>query len=245
MIKLLVRTDEPLAAIGLKVLFQSSPDISLDAVVSATPELLGEISTRKPDVILLGANGGIDTGLLTVLRRQAPAAKVILWVPEITAEQAYQAIDCGVRGILRKNVPPDDILACVRKVHEGDLCVEKTFTDVFLKGQAIQISRRESELITLVTQGLKNKEIAEAMWLTEGTVKVYLSNLFKKLRAKDRVELALFGMRNAQTAANASVPYRGSRVLLRAPAEPMHRPAPFWGATIVANTQANLTEEVL
>jgi DNA-binding NarL/FixJ family response regulator len=210
---LLVLTDEPLAAIGLKVLFEPCNDIDLQGVVSSTSELVREVSSQQPDVILLAADNGIDIRLLTYLRSQLPASKIILWVYELNPEQAYQAIDCGVRGILRKSVSTAVIVRCLRKVHQGDLWIEKTFTDVFLKGQAIRISKRERELITLVTQGLKNKEIAEVMWITEGTVKVYLSRLFTKLRVKDRLELALFGLRNAQSDSSSTSP--GGTFLVR------------------------------
>ena len=131
------------------------------------------------------------------MRRESPEAKVVLWLHEITPELAYQAIECGVRGILRKSLAPEMIVKCVRKVQEGELWFEKALTQTFLSGRTIKVSKREGELITLVTQGLKNKEIAAVMGITEGTVKVYLSRLFGKIGARDRFELALIGLRNA------------------------------------------------
>lgn len=123
---------------------------------------------------------------------------------ELTPELAFQAIERGVRGILRKNLPPDMILKCVRKVYEGELWFEKNFTQTFLSGRAIKVSDREGQLIQLVSEGLKNKEIASVMSVTEGTVKVYVSRLFDKLGVKDRLDLALFALRNSQSYADAA-----------------------------------------
>jgi DNA-binding CsgD family transcriptional regulator len=89
-------------------------------------------------------------------------------------------------------------------VAEGELWYDKTLTQTFLSGRTVKVSRRETELITLVSQGLKNKEIATVMDITEGTVKVYLSRLFEKVGVRDRFELALFGLRSATNPADGA-----------------------------------------
>jgi len=198
-----------LNAIGLEVLFRPSQDISLLPIAFDVTTLLSQVSSRKPDVILLAVDTSVDWGLLNQLRRESPDARVVLWLHEIAPELAYQAIECGVRGILRKSLAPEMIVKCVRKVHDGELWFDKALTQTFLSGRTVNVSRRESELIMLVTQGLKNKEIASVMGITEGTVKVYLSRLFGKIGARDRFELALIGLRNAPSGADfASAPVR-------------------------------------
>jgi two-component system, NarL family, nitrate/nitrite response regulator NarL len=182
---------------ALEVLFRSSEDISLLPIVSDVNTLLSQVVSLKPHVILLAVDTSVDWGLLNQLRRASPDTKVVLWLHEITPELAYQAIECGVRGILRKSLAPEMIVKCVRKVYAGELWFDKALTQTFLSGRTIRVSKREGELITLVTQGLKNKEIATVMGITEGTVKVYLSRLFGKIGARDRFELALIGLRNA------------------------------------------------
>jgi len=102
----------------------------------------------------------------------------------------------GVRGILRKNLPAELQVKCLRKVSEGELWFEKALTDSFLAVKRVVLSPREGQLITLLAHGLKNKEIAFELGISEGTVKVYLSRLFQKVGAKDRFELALFGLKN-------------------------------------------------
>lgn len=202
MLKLLVSTNEPLHCLALELLFSPCADISLLPIVCDLQTLVSEVATGNPDILLLTVDTGLNWELLSTLRRQSPNTRVVLWVHDISAELAHQGMERGVRGILRKNLPPDMILKCVRKVHQGEFWFEETLTQSFLSGRTVKISQRESQLIDLVSQGLKNKEIATVMSITEGTVKVYVSRLFEKVGAKDRLELALVGLRNAQLQAD-------------------------------------------
>ena len=199
MIALMVYTSEPLNLIGLDLLFRSAEDISLQAIVTDLSVLFSQVASRKPNVILLSVDASVDWTLLDQLRREHPDARIVLWMHDASPEAAYQAIECGIRGILRKNLPSELILKCVRKVYAGEMWFEKALTQSFLSGRPIKVSRREGELITLVSQGLKNKEIATVMDISEGTVKVYLSRLFSKFGARDRFELALVGLRNSKS----------------------------------------------
>jgi len=203
----------------LELLFQQCEQIALLPVVSDLSTLLQQVSSQKPDVLLLTVNHHFDRNLWRALRRQSDETKIILWLHEITPELAYQAIECGIRGILRKNLPPEMIVKCVQKVHQGELWFDQTLTQTFLSGRSITVSRRESELIMLVAQGLKNREIAKAMSITEGTVKVYLSRLFEKLGVRDRVELVLVGLRNLQGIVEQGTP----PISTRFPSEPMSK----------------------
>jgi DNA-binding NarL/FixJ family response regulator len=221
-ISLTVYTSEPLHSVALEVLFRASEDISLLPIVSDLGDLLAHVSAHQPQVILLAADTGVDWGLLNRLRYESPASKVVLWLHEINPEVAYQAIECGVRGILRKSLAPEMIVKCVRKVCDGEMWFDKALTQTFLSGRTVKVSKREGELITLVSQGLKNKEIATVMGITEGTVKVYLSRLFGKIGARDRFELALIGLRNAPSGLDfANAPVRTLTGFPVGPAEPV------------------------
>ena len=111
-----------------------------------------------------------------------------------STEFASQAIGLGVRGILRKNLPVELLVKCLLKVAAGEFWVEKALSDRLLSTRQVVLTPRERQIAGLVMQGLKNKEIAFSLGITEGTVKVYLSRLFQKVGVKDRFELALFAM---------------------------------------------------
>jgi DNA-binding NarL/FixJ family response regulator len=123
----------------------------------------------------------------------------VLWVHSISTELALQAMALGVRGILRKTLPSDLLIKCLQRVNEGEFWFEKALTDSFLSAKRIALTKREGQLVSLLSQGLKNKEIASMLLISEGTVKVYLSRLFQKVGVKDRFELALYGLKNLTT----------------------------------------------
>jgi len=139
---------------------------------------------------------GITFNVLSGLHEVASQAKIVLWVHTISTELALQAMSLGVRGILRKTLPTETLLRCLTRVNEGELWFEKALTDSIMSARRYSLTRREGQLVSLLSQGLKNKEIATALTISEGTVKVYLSRLFQKLGVKDRFELALYGLKN-------------------------------------------------
>ncbi len=150
----------------------------------------------RPDLMLLDMTPNLTYGVMVELQKRLPGSRVVVWVRSISKELAYQAIEHGIRGILRKTLPGETVVKCLRMVADGGLWFEESLKDGFLAAKTVNLSRRESQLVSLLAQGLKNKEIASMLLISDGTVKVYLSRLFRKLGVKDRFELALFGLRN-------------------------------------------------
>jgi DNA-binding NarL/FixJ family response regulator len=154
------------------------------------------MAAQQPDIVLMDLTSEVTFGALSEMKRAMTNSKIVLWVHTISTELAFQAMGLGVRGILRKTLPTDLLAKCLEKVQEGELWFEKALTDSFLSAKRIALTQREGQLVSLLSQGLKNKEIATALLISEGTVKVYLSRLFQKLGVKDRFELALYGLKN-------------------------------------------------
>jgi DNA-binding NarL/FixJ family response regulator len=191
-------TDEPILSKGLADLMPEGADLSLVAVLDNLTGIIGKLEALRPDVLLVDLTPEVNFGVLTELRHAVPECSIVLWVRTISKELAYQAMEIGVRGILRKTSPPDIMVKCLQKVSEGDLWFEKTLTSSFLGSKTVTLTKRERQLVTLLAQGLKNKEIASMLFISEGTVKVYLSRLFHKVGVKDRFELALYGLKNLE-----------------------------------------------
>ena len=150
----------------------------------------------KPDVVLIDVQSFVPYGLLTELRQVSPNVRIVLWVTKVYMQMAKHAIDLGVRGILSKDAKLPLLVRCLQRVAAGELWFERKLTDQLLGSTSIRLSNREMQLLTLVTQGLSNKEIAHILGLTEGTVKHYFSRLFRKCDVNDRLELVFYGMRN-------------------------------------------------
>lgn len=137
---------------------------------------------------------------LIQLRQAMPGAHIVLRQSAMAAiEFIIQAFDLGVRGVLPERVSADALLECLHRVGQGELWYDPTLTTRVLNAGRIKVSPRESQLVALVAEGLRNKEIAYRLSISEGTVKVYLSKLFAKLGVDDRYQLALHGLKNLGT----------------------------------------------
>lgn len=198
MARVLLFTDEPVLAKGFVATVSSLPGFETVSACQTITELADSLLTLKPEVLLIDLTPDVTFGILTKLQRDLPDCRIILWVRTISTELAYQAMELGVRGVLRKTLPPELLIKCLSKVSEGELWFDKNLTASFLSARMVALTKRESQLVALLSQGLKNKEIATSLQISEGTVKVYLSRLFQKVGVKDRFELALYGLRNLQ-----------------------------------------------
>jgi two-component system, NarL family, nitrate/nitrite response regulator NarL len=181
---------------GLKVVFAESGGFHFEVLDGTLPEVTARLQVDVPDVLLLDLSMEALSGTLRAIRLASPNCKLVLWVETAPAELGFLAMRLGVRGILRKALPATLIVNCIQKIQAGDMWFEKTLTDNLKSSKRVSLSPREGQLITLLTHGMRNKEIAGALRITEGTVKVYLSRLFQKVGVKDRFELALFGLQN-------------------------------------------------
>jgi DNA-binding NarL/FixJ family response regulator len=199
MTRVYLYSDQPILAKGLEAVLSATGRFQLESSYSGIPELVERLQTGAPDILLLDVTPEVTFGVLSDIKRVVQESKLVLWVNVISTELAFQAMGLGVRGILRKTLPADLQVKCLQKVNEGELWFEKALTDSFLCARRVALTQREGQLVSLLSQGLKNKEIATTLMISEGTVKVYLSRLFQKVGVKDRFELALFGLKNLTT----------------------------------------------
>ena len=194
--RILLCSGEPILAKGLEAVLRHVAGFDLLPSCGTIVGLLEQLACTKPEVLLLDLSPEVTFPVLSDLKQASPETRIVLWVTAISTELAFQAMGLGIRGILRKQLPADLQVKCLQRVHAGELWFEKALTDSFLNARRVSLTNREGQLVSLLSQGLKNKEIAAALMVSEGTVKVYLSRLFEKTGVKDRFELALFGLRN-------------------------------------------------
>jgi len=119
----------------------------------------------------------------------------------------------GVIGILNKRLSPDEFLQNLNAIAQGNVRIEPELMDAIIMAKTVKLTKRESELVLLVAQGLKNKEIGAELNITENTVKAYLSRLFQKLNVKDRLDLALYGLKNLKAPSGPIEPRQPSNFL--------------------------------
>ncbi len=194
---------------GLEAILSGTGRMTLAGMCAEVERLPAALAAARPDILLLDLTPEVNFGVLSDLRRTVADCKIVLWAHDIPMELAYQALGLGISGILRNTLPADTLVACLEQVRSGGLWYEKSLTDRLFSARRVVLTKRESQLVDLLSQGMKNREIASALFISEGTVKVYLSRLFHKVGVKDRLELALFGLKNLTAHGGAEKTPRG------------------------------------
>ena len=194
--QLLVHSREPFLVKGLEAILHQTGGFQV-RVSGGTLAALGEEMIRgNLDLVLLEPGPELTFAALSEMKQTSPC-KLVLWVNSLSPELAVQAMSLGVRGILRKTLSPKLQVECLQKVAAGEYWFEKALVNGYSGLDSLSFTPREGQILNLLSQGLKNREIATHLTVSEGTVKVYLTRLLQKAGAKDRFELALLGLKNA------------------------------------------------
>jgi DNA-binding NarL/FixJ family response regulator len=199
-VKALCYSDQSLLAEGLRSLLSAGHQIQLCGEVRSPQSLLPEIQACAPDLLIVDWNPSLNWPLLAAACTLIPGRRVILLARHLAPELAFQARETGVAAVVDTCCALDELLETVNRVMAGELVYDQGLDDSLRISRTVRLTPREGDLVTLLSQGLKNKEIATCLNISEGTVKVYLSKLFQKVGAKDRFELALFGLKNLTNA---------------------------------------------
>ena len=197
MMRVLLADDHPMIAAALDVLLRGS-DYELVGRARGGSDTLSQVQRLKPHLLLLDVNmpdgGGLD--VLRQLRGARRAPAVILLTAGMDDTQILTADKLAPEGMVLKTSDPALLLECMEKVRNGERWVdpeieERTRQVKDRASRAPSLTPRERELIELVRQGLRNRDIAAQLGVTEGTVKVYLHAIFDKLGVDNRTELAM------------------------------------------------------
>jgi two-component system nitrate/nitrite response regulator NarL len=132
---------------------------------------------------------------VALLRREKLHGECIVWATDLTEVETFRAFQLGIRGVLRKTLAIDRLVDCIRQVAAGSIWLENATHAAGLvqRRDSARLTPREREVVRLVCRGLKNKQIAETLRITPGTVKVHLMHVFEKTGLKDRYSLAMHG----------------------------------------------------
>ena len=197
MTRVLLVDDHPMIGAALEMLLRGT-DYELLGRARSAAEAHRQISGTKPDLLLLDVNlpdgSGIDVLRRVSRSRSRPA--VILLTAGMDDAQLLAAADLNPEGMVLKTSDPSLLTECMDAVVAGERWIDPEIADRTRRAQeradsAPPLTRRERELIELVRQGLRNRDIAAELGVTEGTIKVYLHSIFDKLQVENRTELAL------------------------------------------------------
>lgn len=188
--------NQPVVVEGLLRVLEGVHNLRLIGCASDIESTLRQTLEARPDVLLLGQPPALKSILpmLARVRQVDTDLRIILWVSELSDMDSFRALQMGARGVITRTQPIDALLECIRSVGDGNVWLEASARGAAPRSAlGFRITPREREIIELVCRGLKNKEIAEVMSITPGTVKVHLMHIFEKTGARDRFQLALQG----------------------------------------------------
>lgn len=203
-IRVVLADDHPIILSGLDQLLSLEPDITVVARCANGNDALAAIARERPDVavadLTMPRRSGMD--VLRELQAMRSPVRMVLLTARIEHEQVLEALNLGVAGIVLKESAPLQILDCIRRVAAGGQWIDQVIGSRTLDGilrrqsgaakAAAILTAREIEVVRMVARGLRNKEIADLLSITEGTVKAHLRAIFEKLGIDSRMKLIVY-----------------------------------------------------
>jgi DNA-binding NarL/FixJ family response regulator len=203
-ISVVLADDHPLVLDGLESLFRVERDIVVVSRCRDGAAALRAVREHRPDVLVLDIRMPQGDGLtvLRTMKEEGLETRVIVFTAAVDEDEVVEAIHLGVRGVVLKEMAPESLVLCVRHVHAGGEWLERRSVsralDMMRRREAgastlaSLLTPRELEVVRLVVQGLRNKEIAKRLSVSEGTVKIHLHNTYDKLKVEGRMALSVY-----------------------------------------------------
>lgn len=206
-ISILIADEREVVRAGMRALLSSQQDLAIMGDAADTKEMFRLIEKETPDILLLGLSTSQNekVSVLKELTRRNPATRILVLLDQVSEPELLLMVRAGAKGCLPTYIPAATLKKAVRAVADGEYWVDrKTIGKLF--NEFIQmlyphkptssavglLTKREIEILKMLAQGFKNRDIAERLFISEKTVKTHLSNIFAKLKIKDRLQAALY-----------------------------------------------------
>ncbi len=208
-IKVAIVDDHALIREGIKKLLELEDAFDIVALAGDGYEALELIKTTRPDVVLLDINmpnmNGIDC--LKQIKTHYAETKVIMLTIHEDAEYLIETISIGAEGYVLKDADVSSLIKAIQKVVQGEVYIHPTLSGILVREYKRKdknmedvignsLTKREYEVIRLISRGYNNKEIATELYISEKTVKNHVSNIFKKIKVTDRTQAALYAIKH-------------------------------------------------
>ncbi|MGH8000133.1 MAG: response regulator transcription factor [Brasilonema sp.] len=208
MIRLLLVDDQSLVREGIKAMLSLEPDLQVVGTADNGAAAIREVETLQPDVVLMDVRMPVMDGkdATRMITQRFPKVKVIVLSTFDDDEYITESIQAGARGYLLKDMLSEELAESIRFVHRGYThlapgLMEKLITQASSSASGHRESTptvlpklpaREQDVLRLIGTGATNREIAQQLFISEGTVKSYVTNLFNRLNLKNRAQLAIY-----------------------------------------------------
>lgn len=206
-IRLIIADDHPLIIDALDNLFSANPDFQVVARCADGDEALKKVRELLPDILVLDVRMPVRNGIevARAMKEENIPTRIVILTAELDDDQLLEALREDVKGIVLKEMAPQILVQCIRRVHGGGQWLENISTRPALekilqqeagaREVAAVLTPREVELVRMIANGFQNKVIADKLFISEGTVKVHLHNIYEKLNISGRLELLRYAQK--------------------------------------------------
>jgi len=211
-IRLLLADDHAIVRRGLQLFLKMQPDFELVGEAATGHEVLERAAELEPDIVLMDLHMPVLDGIEATRRLKAshPGVKVIVLTSFSDQDHVLPALKAGARGYLLKDIEPDELAEVVRRVHAGKVELHPEAAGLLVEQIANpessapernktpfdELTARERDVLRLIASGRSNKEIADALYITEKTVKTHVSRILEKLGLSDRTQAAILAVKH-------------------------------------------------
>lgn len=209
-IKVLIVDDHALLRDGLVKILSLEEDLEIIGEAGKGEEAIELTRRLNPDVILMDINmpgmNGIEA--TKIIKKEFPKTGIIALTIHDDEEYIFELVRAGVSGYVLKDIQPERLISAIRDVAQGKSVIHPNITAKILGefnrlagrksrlSSCLELTIREMEVLELITKGMTNKDIAQALFISEKTVKNHVTNIFRKLDVKDRTQAALYAIKN-------------------------------------------------
>lgn len=206
-IRVLLVDDQSIIREGLSSLLRSKPDIEIVGEAENGQAAVEIAIALQPDIVLMDVRMPVMDGVAAIrsLRQKAPDIKVLVLTTFDDDEYITKAMGFGAKGYLLKDTPSEELAQAIRAVHKGytqmgpglfdKVMLAPAKVEPELSPEFEQLTPREKEVLELIAQGLNNREIAKALYISERTVKNHINSILSRLNLRDRTQAAIFANR--------------------------------------------------
>jgi len=207
-IKVILCDDQLIVIEGLRKIIESDPEIKVIGYANNGAELIELLASLDPDLILLDLKMPVMNGIIATrnIRRNFPNIHVLALTTYDDDEWVFDALQAGAEGYLLKDLPPDQLIQAIKGTMKGNAYIDpkvtkkvikqaRSTTDYIESQRDFDLTEREREILVLIAHGLSNADVAEQLFLSEGTIRNYTKSIFKKLEVTTRTQAAVLAIK--------------------------------------------------
>lgn len=195
---ILIADDHEIVRTGLSAILSFQDDFQLVGEATDGEEAVTAARRLKPDIVLMDLMMPVKNGVDATreILAENPSIHIVILTTYATCAGIIEAIEAGASGALSKDTPNDELMSAIRRIADGEQVLSPDISDLVKAEETAKLTKRQREIVKLLTKGLSNLEIAKLLKISEDGVKFHLRTVFSKLRVSNRAEAATYAVQH-------------------------------------------------